>query len=377
MMKHKKYQNNQHTHHAQKYDYDVFNSYGVIGLALVMFVLFHVLFINTFDSILILSGSFACAFILVIIIKRNKHSCYRQRRYYRHSYHLPVHKTANPITIKEMFKPINIPTNKTLSKSLVEIPSPPIEMSSKPTLREVKLVPRIHESGSWQQNNNTIGDRDVGHTSGSSPTPCSVSSNKGKGKRYIRLSSLDNTGSRSSPELPPEPSPDKTNKNNRIHIIHPNTDYVQFADNVIEPVGYGWGISGTIENRLPNPDHHNSQRKCDDDEHTPRPYDISDVFDPRFYGYGAMHRAHFDESDAIKYNYSDIDSYKHPQNPVRSLVDHIPHTTQFNTARELHEKVDSDFHNSQMEFRTDMSARQMRKIIARQEQKRNFPLRPY
>jgi hypothetical protein len=118
---------------------------------------------------------------------------------------------------------------------------------------------------------------------------------------------------------------------------------------------------------------------------------LTDSFDPRFYGYGPPDRGRIDaNSGDIRFDYSDIDRLKQPQNPARTNIDHLlsqkhgignygampsaitgPHHNQ------LHAYVDNAFHESQLGFRADLTERLMRKSRAREWQQRAAPIHPF
>jgi hypothetical protein len=100
---------------------------------------------------------------------------------------------------------------------------------------------------------------------------------------------------------------------------------------------------------------------------------VSDVYDPRFSGFGSPNRSFYDKnSGTVKYDYKDIDSVKRPNYFVRSNVDHIVN----------HEDCGgNNYKYNNMAFiehtnlhRSEMQNRLMRKHNAESWQKRVAPL---
>ena len=113
---------------------------------------------------------------------------------------------------------------------------------------------------------------------------------------------------------------------------------------------------------------------------------LSNTFDPRFYGYGTSYRGYFDEFiGQPKYYYDDIDSVKMPNYLVRSKIDFMPFGDTYgpmnnegnlNNGR-IHELANEHFHDSQLQFRSEMQERLMRKRNRESWQQKMYPIRKH
>ena len=122
---------------------------------------------------------------------------------------------------------------------------------------------------------------------------------------------------------------------------------------------------------------------------------VAEAFDPRHYGYGSENRGRVDSyarSSSIKYDYDDINRLKQPMNPARTEIDHLSHMqsaqdhgigsygylpdnpTQLRNHNNLHQYVDAAYHNSQLDFRADLTESRMRKAYDREWQRRASPI---
>ncbi len=119
-----------------------------------------------------------------------------------------------------------------------------------------------------------------------------------------------------------------------------------------------------------------------------QPYDkqthISDIYDPRFTGYGTSYRSYVEPvTGQVRFYYDDVDAYKRPSYLSRSKVDFIPssvgiqpmpNTEYFAKQNKFARSIANDaFMDDTISFRTDMQERLMRKANANLEQKRRFP----
>lgn len=112
----------------------------------------------------------------------------------------------------------------------------------------------------------------------------------------------------------------------------------------------------------------------------------SNTFDPRFYGYGTSYRGYFDEFvGQPKYYYDDIDSVKMPNYISRNNIDFMPfgdtygpmnNEGNYNTNR-IHELANQHFHDSQIQFRSEMQERLMRKKNRESWQQKMYPIRKH
>lgn len=119
-----------------------------------------------------------------------------------------------------------------------------------------------------------------------------------------------------------------------------------------------------------------------------QPYDkqthISDIYDPRFTGYGTSYRSYVEPvTGQVRFYYDDIDAYKRPNYLSRSNVDFIPssvgtqampNSEYFSKQNKFSRSIANDaFTDNIISFRTEMQERLMRKANSNLEQKRRFP----
>ena len=118
------------------------------------------------------------------------------------------------------------------------------------------------------------------------------------------------------------------------------------------------------------------------------PYDrqthLSDLYDPRFTGYGTSYRSYLEPvTGQVRFYYDDIDAQKRVNYLSRSKVDFIPSSigTQPIPNSEYFEKqnrysrtiANDTFVDDTISFRTEMQERLMRKGNANMEEKRRYP----
>ena len=118
------------------------------------------------------------------------------------------------------------------------------------------------------------------------------------------------------------------------------------------------------------------------------PYDkqthLSDIYDPRFTGYGTSYRSYVEPvTGQVRFYYDDVDAHKRPNYLCRSKVDFIPssmttqpipNTEYFNKQNRYARTIANDaFMDDTISFRTDMQERLMRKANANLQQSRRFP----
>ncbi len=118
------------------------------------------------------------------------------------------------------------------------------------------------------------------------------------------------------------------------------------------------------------------------------PYDkqthLSDIYDPRFTGYGTSYRSYVEPvTGQVRFYYDDVDAHKRPNYLCRSKVDFIPsslttqpipNTEYFNKQNRYSRTIANDaFMDDTIAFRTDMQERLMRKANANLQQSRRFP----
>jgi hypothetical protein len=112
--------------------------------------------------------------------------------------------------------------------------------------------------------------------------------------------------------------------------------------------------------------------------------DISQIYDPRFTGYGDAYRSYRDvPAGQVKYYYTDVDAYKTPNFIVRNKIDHVDlHQPMGNTystypreaaLEDVRDQVNDDWMAQSTVFREDMMERLMRPANARNWQLRFAP----
>jgi hypothetical protein len=110
----------------------------------------------------------------------------------------------------------------------------------------------------------------------------------------------------------------------------------------------------------------------------------SQVYDPRFTGYGDEYRGYEDvQLGNVKYYYTDVDAYRSPNFIIRNKVDHVDFQQPMGdvyssypreaSLEDVKEVVNNDWMARSTEFREDLMERQMRKSNARQWQLRFAP----
>lgn len=110
----------------------------------------------------------------------------------------------------------------------------------------------------------------------------------------------------------------------------------------------------------------------------------SNVYDPRFSGYGTSYRSYTDDTvGQPRFYYDDVDSIRMPNYVVRSNIDNQPFSDQYGPVQheygnEYHKDIralaNDAFTRSAIGFRTDLQERLTRKIRAEAWQKRAAPI---
>ena len=110
----------------------------------------------------------------------------------------------------------------------------------------------------------------------------------------------------------------------------------------------------------------------------------SNVYDPRFTGYGTSYRAYTDDNlGQTKFYYDDVDAIRMPNYVVRSEIDNQPFADQYGPAidangnpyhRDIRALANDAFTRSAVGFRTDLQERLTRKIRAEAWQQRVAPI---
>lgn len=194
-----------------------------------------------------------------------------------------------------------------------------------------------------------------------------------------------------------QPSMKQYNKNLFTQIIQPN---VYTVNEVNEPINSNMGISFDqqfepltaeenefgvtfTEHDALNPDYNPKDNLLN--------YDINDiiepvitqsnVYDPRFSGYGTSYRAYTDKNmGQTKYFYDDVDSVRMPNYVIRSKIDFMDEADTYgpmngNTSNSnIRALANQRFVDDAIEFRTGMQERLMRKVNSEQWQQRYKPI---
>jgi hypothetical protein len=113
----------------------------------------------------------------------------------------------------------------------------------------------------------------------------------------------------------------------------------------------------------------------------------SNIYDPRFSGYGTSYRSYNDEKiGQTRFYYDDVNAIRMPNYIVRSNIDREPFADRYGPIPEGDEFGNKDnniirglannaFLDSSLEFRNDLQERLMRKSNARAWQQRQMPIR--
>lgn len=119
--------------------------------------------------------------------------------------------------------------------------------------------------------------------------------------------------------------------------------------------------------------------KCEEDMYV---QNYSNIYDPRFTGYGDPHRTYEEPvTGQTRFFYKDIDAIKMPNYVVRSKVDTLPWAPTYGPDKPFqgdyleHRKLANNaFHDSTLVFRTEMQERLLRKRNAEMWQRRIAPI---
>jgi hypothetical protein len=111
----------------------------------------------------------------------------------------------------------------------------------------------------------------------------------------------------------------------------------------------------------------------------------SNVYDPRFNGYGTSYRSYIDEvTGQPRFMYDDINSVRMPNYIARSKIDFLPYADTYGSVSEdsgnadtpyIRQLAQNSWLDNSLQFRDDLTERRMRKINAVAWQRRQAPLR--
>lgn len=152
--------------------------------------------------------------------------------------------------------------------------------------------------------------------------------------------------------------PPKTQKTN---FLNGDINYIEHDPRIIEPV-------------------------FDENHAIPRATETN-IYDPRFTGYGTSYRSYTDDNiGQTRFYYNDVDAIRMPNYITRSHIDNQPFADHYgpipensangnpNTAN-IHALANDAFLQGSLQHRTEMSERLMRKVNSEQWQKRSAPMR--
>ena len=182
------------------------------------------------------------------------------------------------------------------------------------------------------------------------------------------------------------------NKNLYTQTIQPD---IFTRNEIIEPINSNAGISFTQQFEPTTCDRDNKGLTYI--EHDPRIYNPpqqkiqkmgvteSNVYDPRFFGYGTSYRSYTDENmGQTRFYYDDIDSIRRPNYIVRSNIDFMknadtygPITYKNKTHNNIRPLAQDAFLRSSLQQRTELQERLLRKRNAEMWQRRKYPIRTF
>ena len=110
---------------------------------------------------------------------------------------------------------------------------------------------------------------------------------------------------------------------------------------------------------------------------------MSNVYDPRFHGYGTSYRGYFDKNvGQPRFYYDDINAVKMPNYITRNHIDVTPFGDSYGAienegnkySSNIHALADKHYNDSMMQFRDEMQSRLMRKVNAEHWQQKMYPI---
>ncbi len=110
---------------------------------------------------------------------------------------------------------------------------------------------------------------------------------------------------------------------------------------------------------------------------------MSNVYDPRFSGYGTSYRGYFDKNvGQPRFYYDDINAVKMPNYITRNHIDTTPFGDSYGAMNDdgnkynsnIHALADKHYNDSMMQFRDEMQSRLMRKVNAEHWQQKMYPI---
>jgi len=110
---------------------------------------------------------------------------------------------------------------------------------------------------------------------------------------------------------------------------------------------------------------------------------MSNVYDPRFHGYGTSYRGYFDKNvGQQRFYYDDINAVKMPNYITRNHIDTTPFGDSYGALdnegnkynSNIHALADKHYNDSMMQFRDEMQSRLMRKVNSENWQQKMYPI---
>lgn len=186
------------------------------------------------------------------------------------------------------------------------------------------------------------------------------------------------------------------NKNIYTNYVDPN---VYTNSQIIEPISSNIGISfdqqvppttvkqdkkGNVIFQSYDPRMYSTSKFANTHQFDPVQPDISNIYDPRFEGYGDNSRYYYDKmSSTNNFAYDDIDAYKRPNFIIRSKIDHLPTSDSYGPMGSDDEINSNNFNTNQVAIksyldnslmhRNELQERLMRKRNSEMWQTRKYP----
>ena len=179
------------------------------------------------------------------------------------------------------------------------------------------------------------------------------------------------------------------NNNKFTSIIQPG---VYSKTEIIEPINSNIGISfpqqfqpvsKNVQNNqtvYTHQDHRivSQNQEIDIPEQTPNE---SNIYDPRYYGYGTNYRTYIDNmTGQPRFYYDDITVHRQNNFLTRNKLDFTTFAPSNNSTSnynnlEIRQMAQNDFANSSIDHRTDLQSRLLRKVNVNSWQQKQYPLR--
>lgn len=140
-----------------------------------------------------------------------------------------------------------------------------------------------------------------------------------------------------------------------------------------EPINSLMGVTLAEQNQPPNYEYIEPQEDVN----------TSNIYDPRFYGYGTSYRGYVDNMvGQPRFYYDDVDAVRMPNYISRNKIDVMPFGDSYGPdnygGNQYHSDItalaDKHYLDSSLQFRTEMQERLMRKVNSNQWQQRMYPI---